>query len=118
MKLNDLVIDYDSSLAGTNYIVDEPKVYEGYKEGVKTGPEGIIYTVMSEGLNFDKVNIKVAGSLVPITRYEGKPIPVEFDNLDGKVWQDFKTHEIKISLTAKAIHLVGDSKRIKIEGNK
>lgn len=106
MQLNKLKINYDDTL-GRMYLIEEPHIYEGYKEGVKTGPEGLAYTVMSEGLNYDKVIVKIAGSTIPFIQYAGSPIQVTFDNIEGKLWQDFRNGgEIKLSLTAKKVEVV------------
>ena len=118
MKLSDLSINIPDTLKGNLLLIEEPKTYEGYREGVKTGPEGLSYLCMSEGLNYDKVTVKVAGALTPAIHYEGKPIQVEFEGLDGKVWQDFRNGgQLKLSLTAKSVHVAGSEKRIKIGGD-
>lgn len=113
IKLKDLVFDVEKTLEGDMLIVEPPRVYEGYKEGIKTGPEGLSYTCLSAGLNYEKVNIKISGSTQPPFIYNDTPVRVEFEGLEGKVWQDFNKGEIKLSVTAKSIRPFTE-KRIKM----
>lgn len=114
IKLKDLVFDVEKTLAGDMLLVEPPRVYEGYKEGIKTGAEGLAYTCLIAGLNFEKQVIKVAGSITSPFEYDGSPIRVEFDNLEGKVWQDFNNKgEIKLSVSAKSVRPITE-KRIKM----
>lgn len=114
IKLRELVLDVEKTLAGDKLLVEQPKVYEGYKEGVKTGPEGLAFTCLIASLNYEKQVIKVAGSIQPPFEYCGVPIRVEFDSLEGKVWQDFNNKgEIKLSVTAKSVRAITE-KRIKM----
>lgn len=105
MQLSKLKVNCPETL-GRMYLIEEPHVYEGYKEGIKTGPEGLVYTVMSEMQNFDKFLIKIPGTIIPTVKYQGSPVPVEFEGLEGKLWQDFRHgSEIKLSISAKAIRI-------------
>ena len=114
MKLKDLSFDVKKTVDGKLLLVEKPTEYEGYKDGVKTGSEGLRYTVLCEKLNFDKITIKIPGKLTPSIVYEGTPVPVSFEGLEGKVWQDFNNHgEIKLSLTATDIKVAGE-KHIKV----
>ncbi len=113
-KLKDLVFNVEKTLEGDILVVEPPKVYEGYREGIKIGPEGLSYTCLSVGLNYEKVIIKVAGSTQPPFNYNDTPVRVEFEGLEGKVWQDFNNKgEIKLSVTAKSIRPFTE-KRIKM----
>lgn len=104
IKLSNLVIDVPKTLEGDIFLLEKPRVYENYEEGVKTGPAGLAYTCLCEGLNFEKQVVKVPGVIEPSFEYEGKPIRVTFDGIEGKAWQDFSNKgEIKLSLTAKKI---------------
>lgn len=114
LKLSDLKIDIPKTLEGDILLVEEPRIYEQYKDGIKTGPIGLAYTCIFESLNYDKQVVKVQGSLTPEIQYEGKPIRVYFEELEGKAWQDFGNKgEIKLSITAKSISVV-DKKKIKM----
>lgn len=113
--LKHIKIDMDATLAsGTVLLIEKPRVYENYNEGVKTGPAGLAYHCLCEGLNFEKLTIKVPGSTVPQVEYNDEPIPVTFEGLEGRLWKDFKGGEIRLSVTAKSIAPVGDSKRLKM----
>lgn len=118
IKLKDLAFDIEKTLEGKILLLEEPRVYEGYKEGVKTGAEGLAYTCLCEGLNYEKQTIKIAGSIQPPFEYNGTPIPVEFEGLEGKVWQEWSNKgEIRLSVSAKGIKPIAE-KRIKLGGDK
>lgn len=114
--LKHIKIDMAGTLSsGMVLLIEKPRVYENYDEGVKTGPAGLAYHCLCEGLNFEKLTIKVPGSTVPQVEYNDEPIPVTFEGLDGKLWQDFKSGgAVRLSVTAKSIVPVGDSKRLKM----
>lgn len=114
--LRHIVLDLKTSFeGGTVLLIEKPRVYESYNEGVKTGPAGLAYTVLCEGLNFEKLTIKVPGSTVPQVEYEDEPIPVTFEGLEGKLWQDFKNGgAVRLTVTAKSIEPIGDNKRLKM----
>ncbi len=124
IKLKDLCIDFEESILGSNLLlIGEGKVYNNYREGVKVGPGGISYPCLSEKLGFEKIDIKVPGTTIPQIVFDGKPIPVKFEGLEGKAWQDFSAKgEIKLSLTAKSIvsAVSGNKENLKmnIGGNK
>lgn len=113
--LKHIKIDMESTLEnGTILLIEEPRVYENYDEGVKTGPAGLAYHCLCEGLNFEKLTIKVPGSTVPQMEYKGEPVPVTFEGLEGKLWQDFKNGgAVKLSVNAKNITPI-DNKRLKM----
>lgn len=108
--LKHIKLDMKSTLeSGTTLLIDKPRVYENYDEGVKQGPAGLAYLCLCEGLNFEKLTIKVPGSTVPQVEYEDEPVPVTFEGLEGKLWQDFRNGgEVKLSVTAKGVTPVGE----------
>lgn len=77
-----------------------------YIEGIKGEPEGLIITCLSEAMQYEKIDIKVLGLFQLPFELNGTPIPVEFEGLEGKIWQDWKNKgEIKLSLTATNVKL-------------
>lgn len=113
-----IVIDAESTV-GSKLLLLDMKPYASYNEGIKGELEGLAFTVLSEKMNFEKVNIKIAGLLKPSFEFNGTPLPVEFDGLTAKLWQDWGNKgTVKLSLSATGIRL-RDGKRIKIgEDNK
>lgn len=103
--LNCLKFDVEETVkAGTTLLIGKPRVYEKYEDGVKAGLGGLSYPCLFEGLNFEKISVKVPGSIEPEINYENEAIPVIFEGLTGKLWQDFRSGgEVKLSLTAKRI---------------
>lgn len=115
IKLSNLVIDIPKTLEGDILLLENPRVYENYEEGVKTGPAGLAYTCLCEGLNFEKQVVKIPGATEPPFEYEGKPIHVTFGGIEGKAWQDFSNKgEIKLSVTAKSITPLVEKPHIKM----
>lgn len=103
---------------GDKLLALEVRPYSEYKEGVKGEQAGLTFTCLSETMNYEKVDIKVAGLLQPPFEVDGTPVPVAFDGLEGKVWQDWGNKgEVKLSITASSIRPLSE-KRIKIGGDK
>lgn len=100
---------------GTVLLIGKPRIFEKYEDGVKTGPGGLSYPCLFQGLDFEKMSVKVSGAIEPQVKYEDEPIPVIFQGLEGKLWQDFKNSgEVKLSLTAKSIMPVNEKARLKM----
>ena len=115
--LKHLVIDGQATI-GSKVLLLSVRPYASYKEGVKGEQEGVTFNCLSEKMGFEKVDIKVAGILEPPFEFDGSPIPVEFDGLEVKIWQDWKNKdEVKLSVTAKNVRLA-ENKRIKLGSEK
>lgn len=115
LTLKDLPLDTRKIGEIPASLVGESRIVYKYRDGVKTDEiEGTTYTGLFPTLNYEKVSVKVIGEIKPSIIYEGKPIQVIFENLDGKAYQDFKHGgEIKLSLTATAISQV-ETKTLKM----
>lgn len=115
LTLKDLPLDTRKIGEIPASLVGESRIAYKYRSGDKTDEiEGITYTGLFPTLNYEKVPVKVFGETKPSIIYEGKPIQVIFENLDGKAYQDFKRGgEIKLSLTATAISRV-ETKTLKM----
>lgn len=112
-----LVIDIERTV-GNKLLLLGVRPYAGYKEGVKGEQEGLTFNCLSETMDYEKIDIKVAGLMQPPFEFGGTPIPVEFEGLEAKVWQDWNNKgEVKLSVTAKAIKPLA-TKQIKLEGDK
>lgn len=111
--LKNLVIDGEATI-GRKLLLLGLRPYAGYKEGVRGDVEGITFNCLSEKMGYEKVDIKVAGILEPPFEFTGSPVPVVFDDLEAKVWQDWSSKgEVKLSITAKSVRLA-EAKRIKL----
>lgn len=115
ITLKDLPLDTRKMGEIPPSLVGEARIAYKFINGDKTDEiEGITYTGLFPALNYEKVPVKVIGETKPSIIYEGKPIQVIFENLDGKAYQDFKHNgEIKLSLTATAISRV-ETKTLKM----
>lgn len=113
-----LVIDTVQTI-GEKLLLLEIRPYADYKEGIKGEQAGLTFTCLSERMNYEKVDIKVAGLLQPPFDYDGTPTAVAFDGLNAKVWQDWNNKgEVKLSITAKGIKTVGTKQMIRLGGEK
>lgn len=115
--LKNLVIDVEKTV-GNRLLLLGIRPYASYKEGVKGEQEGLTFNCLSESMNYEKVDIKIAGILQSPFEFDGTPVPVEFEELNGKVWQDWSNKgAVKLSVTAKGIKPI-ENKRVKIGGDK
>lgn len=112
-----IVINVEETV-GNKLLLLGVRPYAGYKEGVKGEQEGLTFNCLSEAMDYEKIDIKVAGLMQPPFEFDGTPIPVEFEELEAKIWQDWNNRgEVKLSITAKDIRPLG-GKQIKIGGDK
>ena len=112
-----IAVDVERTI-GKNLLLLNMRSYNVYKEGVKGEQEGLTFNCLSETMNYEKVDIKIAGLLQPPFEFDGTPIPVEFEGLEAKVWQDWSNKgEVKLSITAKEIKPLA-TKQIKLGGDK
>lgn len=109
-------VDIEETIkAGTVLLIEKPRVFEKYEDGVKTGLGGLSYLCLFEGLNYEKLTVKIPGTTEPQINYKDKPIPVAFEGLEGKLWQDFRNGgEVKLSLSAENILPVEEKPRLRI----
>jgi len=115
--LKSIVIDTERTV-GNKLLLLNVRPYASYNEGVKGEQEGLTFTILSEKMNFEKVDIKISGILKPPFDFDGTPLQVDFDGLEGKLWQDWSNKgAVKLSLSATAIR-PRDSKRLKLGEDK
>ena len=101
--LNSIVINANETL-GKKLLLLDIRPYASYKEGIRGEQEGLTFTVLSEQMNYEKVDVKVAGILNPPFDFDGTPTPVGFEGLECKLWQDWSNKgAVRLSLTAKSI---------------
>ena len=100
MKLSEVVFDFNETF-GELMLIGEPKDADGKRTNEL---EAIGYPVISTR-QWEKFMVKVKET-VPSVEFNGKPTPVIFNNLDAKLWQDFRSNEIKISAVADQIEIV------------
>ena len=112
--LNYLFIDAEKTI-GTNLLAVEAYPYFNYQEGVRGEQKGTVIKCLSETMHFEKIDIKVEG-LMQLPFELNEPVPVVFDELCCRLWQDFShNNEIKLSITAKCVKPV-TGKRVKLTG--
>lgn len=100
---------------GTILLIGKPRVFEKYEDGVKVGAGGLTYPCLFEGLEFEKMSVKIPGTIKPQVDYDDEPIQVSFQGLEGKLWQDYKNGgEVKLSLTAKSVTPFAEKPRLRM----
>lgn len=108
MDIKDIKIDIVKTF-GNCMLVENPKEKYAYEEGKKTDKlEAISYPIISTK-TWDKFMAHVKEK-TPSLEYNGNPIPVTFTNAEAKLWQDFRTNEIKVSISADSISAVPHNK--------
>ncbi len=112
-----LVIDVEKTL-GRKLLLLDLYPYAGYKEGIKGAQEGLVFRCLSETMGYEKSDIKIAGLMQPPFEFDGTPVPVEFEGLEAKVWQDWSNKGmVRLSVTAKGVKMVA-AKQIRLGGNR
>lgn len=119
IKLGDLKIDISATIGDTALLVEEPRPYFNYNEGVKGDVAGTAYTVLLPALNYDKQTIKIPNEISPAIEYKGAPVNVIFKGLTGKAYQDFRNNGvIKLSIMAEGISLAEQEQpRLRLKGS-
>jgi hypothetical protein len=119
IRLSNLSINISETIGPQTLLVDEPRPYFNYVEGVKGTVAGMAYTILSPQLNYEKQLIKVPNETTPSVEYKGVPVYVSFSGLEGKAYQDFNHGgTIKLSITAESISATEHHKiKIKVGEN-
>lgn len=116
-NLKDLKIDVEKTIGQRVFALEARPCFE-YKEGIKGMQEGTTFQCLSEKMNYEKIDVKVIGLMQLPFEFTGTPVPVEFEGLEAKVWQDWSNKgEVKLSISAKAIRPLA-AKQIKLGGDK
>ncbi len=101
MKLQDVKMRFGKTF-GDLMLIGEAKEIFSYENGKRTNNlEAIGYPVISSK-TWDKFTIKVKEG-EPSIEFHSKPIPVILSNVEARLWQDFRSNEIKVSVTADSI---------------
>lgn len=113
LDLKKIVINAEETLGTNLMLVDAPRpayVYENEKRTDKVA--GYNYQVLSPGLAYEKVTVKVAagGNQPPIISPDdwegGSALPVVFKNLHLTLSQDFRTKAVRLWALADAIEFL------------
>ena len=116
--LKHVVIDANATV-GSRLLLLGIRPHVLYNEGVRGEQDGLTFNCLSEQMAFEKIDVKIEGVLKPPFGFDGNPTLVEFEGLEGKLWQDWGNKgAVRLSLSAKSIKLAGNgNKRIKLGGN-
>lgn len=62
--------------------------------------------------SYEKQILKV--KILPTIEFTGTPVKIKAENLDGKVWLDYKAQEIRLSVTADSIEAIPQNNKIRM----
>lgn len=106
LGLDNLVIDAEKSIGEQKFCVGM-RAINAWVDNKKTDSvDSIAYDTLLPKCGFEKISIKIKGSdVAPFLKdfQAGQSVPVQFQNLTIKAFQDWKTKGIKISATADQI---------------
>ena len=113
MDINKIMVDVEKTI-GENLLLIEQRPSFSYQDGIRGTQDGIKVICLSEKAGYEKIAIKLLGIMSLPFDFKGTPIKVEFEELQGKLWQDWSAKgEIKLSASATGIKLL-DRKRINL----
>ncbi|WP_457945414.1 hypothetical protein [Caproiciproducens sp. LBM24188] len=109
ISLKNLVIDAPATIGKDIKLVgiSPSYAYEGEKKTDTV--EAFKLEVLCPALGYEKLTVKVEGAtpLIPEDEWvAGSALPIFFDGLEIKAWQDFHTKQIRVSASAKSARLL------------
>lgn len=108
MRASDLVIDWEDSL-GENLLATDVKESWQYVDGKKTERlAGWSIECACPRMRLDKVVVKVLSKNKPFEIVNGDPVSVKFSGLSGKVYVDFRSGQLKESITAESVTVLDE----------
>lgn len=108
MRATELVIDWEKTL-GSNLLATDVREAWQYVDGKKTEKlAGWAIECASPRMRLDKVVVKVLSRNKPFEIVEGDPVSVKFSGLSGKVYFDFRSGQLKESITATSVTVLDE----------
>ena len=108
MKTSDIKLDIEKTF-GKKFLLTEVAPYYPYVNGVKgEAHEGYRYTVVLADRKFEKLGVKIKGS-VPLIEATAEPQECVFQGLEASIYTG-KTGEINFTASASSIELVKEKK--------
>ncbi|MDO4332735.1 MAG: hypothetical protein Q4C58_08620 [Eubacteriales bacterium] len=112
MKLSDIKIFFDETFGEVLVVSDGMEVYS-YVDGKKTDKiDAIGYRALGTK-NWEPFLLKVREK-IPSLKYNGTPIPVKLTGIDAKLWMDYKSNEVKVSVTVESVEPITSGSRLKL----
>lgn len=103
MRASDLVIEWENTL-GENLLATDVREAWQYVDGKKTERlAGWSIECASPRMRLDKIVVKVLSRNKPFEIVDGEPVSVKFSGLSGKVYVDFRSGQLKESITAESV---------------
>lgn len=109
INIKDLVLDTSKTLKGCA-VVEQGRSYSKYENGKKAGQEGTMYKLLLPMMGYLTNPVKIVGEMTPSIAFTGTPIPVVLTEPTVSAYQDFRTGEIKLTITATGIAPVNNKK--------
>ena len=118
MALSNLAVKEENLTEQGIFILSSLSANTLYRDGKATGETDGFKALVVTLPSFDKVIVKIPGKVLPdgITNEAiqeqnaiGNFVYVRFANFVGKLWQDFKTKEVKVSAAADNMQILDDA---------
>lgn len=112
IKLDQLCVNWEETLGAPLLAVDMEESFS-WASGKRTDQrDGYTLSVLCPKLKFEKVKIKLKVTEQPEifskNDEEDGPVSVEFQGLGGKIYQDYTTKEIRMSLFADGVKVADE----------
>ena len=116
MDISKIVLDVRETI-GEKTLLLEWRPSFSYAGGVKGEQDGIKLTCLSEKAGYEKIDIKIPGMMSLPFEFNNTPIPVVFEEISGKLWQDWSNKgTVKMSVVAKGIKPVEVRRKVQLNG--
>lgn len=107
MQLSDLVIDWKKTVGENLSAVEIKEIYQYDSNNKKTSNIlGYGVVVIAPKLKFDKITVKVLCKEKPFELEDGDLVPVYFENINGKAYLDYRSNEVRFSLSAENVFVI------------
>ncbi len=114
MDISKVVINIKETMGERPLLIDYRPSF-AYKDGIKGEQDGLKVTCLSEKMGYEKVDIKLPGMLSLPFEFDGNPMQVEFEEISGKLWQDWSNKgTIKLSVSANGIKPLAGRRKIQL----
>lgn len=108
MRASDLLINWSDTLGDSLLATNIRETWE-YVDGKKTERlVGWSIECACPRMRLDKVVVKVHVKNKPFDIVDGEPLSVEFSGLSGKVYVDFRSGQLKESITAESVTVLDE----------
>ncbi len=117
--ISQIVVDCEKSFGSDFLLIRKPFPNYRYNENNERTQQinGYNYDLLCTK-NYEKMTVKVLNEKQPSVIYNGKAMRVKIEDLSGRLWQNYTTGQINVSLSASKITAVKESSLNLAKGEK